>query len=237
VVQGILPIDWETVFGAKAAECNARKGQLHYRQTSKIWCSVVHFVTPFRSKLALFALSVFRLSALSALAMLTYEGVKGNGLLVSEEQTAIFPFRVQRSDKEQILDAILLDVLNNPVLKDTRDFYGTQRDKHVVLVTSMDYGVPWPVGYQPALRGWSVSRAQEGNFKPDMSKRLGVRIDKYFNENEKTARIIRHPVAVTILNAGGYRGGIIVVGGCSVYYRPKKVGGKWVVEFEGAMDP
>src|SRR5262245_15213522 len=54
-----------------------------------------------------------------------------------------------RSDQEQILDAIIRDVLESDFLKDVRADYGTPGDKQVALVSHGDYGVPWPEGYRP----------------------------------------------------------------------------------------
>src|SRR6266851_909105 len=152
-------------------------------------------------------------------------------------QTPAETVQVKRSDKELILDAILSHITNDGRLKDTREFYGTPGDKHVALVNNSDYGVPWPAGYQPALPGWTFIQVEEDH-KPDRNKSrlLGVRIDKYFDRDKERAELFRSPIAVSILNAGGGKNGG-VIGGCSVYYTPKQVDGKWVVECEGWDDP
>jgi hypothetical protein len=146
-------------------------------------------------------------------------------------------FRTKRSDKELILDAVVFDILNDPGLKDTRDFYGTPGDKHLALVTNSEFGVPWPAGYQPNLSGWTFIRVDEdGERDPKEPRLLGIRIDKYYDDDKERAEIFRSSVAMTILNAGGSKNGG-VIGGCSVYYTPKQVDGKWVVECEGSVDP
>lgn len=61
---------------------------------------------------------------------------------------------------------------------------------------------------------------------------LGVRIDKYFLKDGKQDELFKAPVSVTVLNAGGGKHGA-VIGGCSVYYTPEKVDGKWQIEFRG----
>lgn len=144
---------------------------------------------------------------------------------------------VKRSDKELILDAVLLDILNNPELKDTREFYGTAGDRRTALVTNRDYGIPWPAGYQLILNGWTVIRVEEGAKRtPDRQRLLGVRIAKFAEQDEKRDGLFDAPIEVTILNAGGAKNGA-VIGGCSVHYHPKRVGSKWVVELVGSSDP
>lgn len=144
---------------------------------------------------------------------------------------------VKRSDKELILDSVLLDILNNPELNDTREFYGTAEDRRIALVTNRDSGFPWPAEYQPILPGWTVSRVEEGAKRnPDQQRLLGVRLDKFAEQEEKKDQLFEAPIEVTILNAGGSKNGA-VIGGCSVYFHPKRVGGKWVVKLAASFDP
>jgi hypothetical protein len=144
---------------------------------------------------------------------------------------------VRRSDKELILDAVLHDILSNPNLKNTREFYGTPGEKQVALVTNRGYGVPWPADYRPVIAGWTVSRVEEGDKRDaDKPRLLGIRIDKYSQDHKERVDLFNAPIAVTVLNAGGHKNGA-VIGGCSVNYSPKQVSGKWVVEFEGLLDP
>jgi hypothetical protein len=149
--------------------------------------------------------------------------------------------QVKRSPKEQILDAVLQDVLTNTGLQDTREFYGTAGDKKVALVSNRDYGEPWPAKYRPDLPGWTVSRVEEGDAR-DRNKPhlLGIRIDKFSEDDKEQGGPFDAPIAVTVMNVGGDRNGDViaaVIGGCSVYYTPKQVDDKWIVEFGGAMDP
>ncbi len=144
---------------------------------------------------------------------------------------------VKRSDKELILDAVLNDILNNPDLKSTREFYGAAEDRRLALVTNRDHGIPWPEGYQPILPGWTVIRLEEGTERdPNEPHLLGVRIDKFSEKNKEQDKLLDSPIEVTILNAGGNKNGA-VIGGCSVYYRPKQIDGKWAVQFEILGDP
>jgi hypothetical protein len=140
--------------------------------------------------------------------------------------------KMAKSDKEQILDAVLQDVLTNPRFKDDRDFYGTHGDARVALVSDGDYGVPWPKAYRPSLAGYTFVHVSEEAINREDVRVLGVRIDKYFNEDPAHANLFRTPVAVSLFNAGGYRNGA-VIGGCHYDYTPKKVGDGWILEFEG----
>jgi hypothetical protein len=145
--------------------------------------------------------------------------------------------QVERSDQELILDAVLQDLLTNPRLDHTRAFYGTPGDTKIALVTNASYGVPWPLTYWPILPGWTISRVMEGSpRKHEEPRLLGIRIDRFSIDDDKPPDS-RSPVEVTVLNAGGNNNGAIVIGGCHVYYRPKQVGHKWVVRFEGSLDP
>jgi len=145
--------------------------------------------------------------------------------------------QVQRSQKELILDAVLDDLANNPDLKSTREFYGTDGEKHLVLIDGPESVNSWPADYQPVLPGWTVTRSPEGREKDlHSTRRLGVRIDQYSVESPAPVKIFNSPIEVTVLNAGGSENGF-VIGGCTVFYRPVIVNGKWVVQFEGSFDP
>lgn len=142
------------------------------------------------------------------------------------------------SDKEQILDAILRDVLTNPELKDSLDFYGTAGDKQLALVSDSGYGVPWPADHKPKISSFHFSRSDETRESDETQPRmLGVRIDKYYNEDSEHSELFWTPIAVSIFNAGGTQNGQ-VIGGCGVYYTPRRTReGKWIVECEGLRDP
>jgi hypothetical protein len=146
--------------------------------------------------------------------------------------------RNQRSDKEEILDAVLQDLINNPQLKSTREFYGTAEDKAVALVTFPASGVPWPSDYQPVLTGWTVSRVsrvEEAEQVADSPRRLGVMIDGVSEESGGRG-VVGSRIAVNVLNAGGSSNGG-AFGSCWVVYSAKKVDGNWVVKCEEISDP
>lgn len=135
----------------------------------------------------------------------------------------------------QILDAIVHDVLTNPLFEGERSFYGTPGDMRFALVSSRGYGIAWPLDYHPSASGYSVCRVLEGeNIDPDTMRLFGLRIDKFHLGQE--AMPFNSPIEVTILNAGGSKNGG-VLGGCSVYYSPKRCGDKWAVEIDMVSDP
>jgi hypothetical protein len=136
-------------------------------------------------------------------------------------------------DTKQILDAVIKHILTDPAIKDTRDFYGTTKDKTFTLVDAGKFG--WPEGFRPAANGFRwVEEFEEDPFVP--SRRvLGIRIDK-FDLKQKSSGFFNAPIEICLFNAGGSANGG-VIGGCSVYYAPKRVGKRWTVECEGLMDP
>jgi hypothetical protein len=64
---------------------------------------------------------------------------------------------------------------------------------------------------------------------------LGVRLDK-FDLKQKKAELFDTPIKVSLLNAGGTANGA-VIGGCTVYYVPKRGGKHWIVEYTATFDP
>jgi len=64
---------------------------------------------------------------------------------------------------------------------------------------------------------------------------LGIRIDK-FDLTQRQRGLHNVPIVVTLFNAGGSSNGG-VIGGCNVFYVPKRVGKRWKVECEGYLDP
>jgi hypothetical protein len=145
------------------------------------------------------------------------------------------------SDRDEILRAVLQDVVTNGFLKATRDFYGNPGDTNLALVSDATYGVSWPTNFNPGLPGFATCFVSAGNKGPDASAphRLGIRIDVFDLSKRPEAHIPAGdrgaPVAVTIYNAGGH-GKEAVIGGCSVYYLPKRQGNKWIVKCLGADD-
>jgi hypothetical protein len=145
-------------------------------------------------------------------------------------ESAPVPAPAVRSDKEQILDAIVRDVLESDFVKDVRADYGTPGDKRVALVSNATYGIPWPEDYRPVVpEGYEMRRAAEGGGgAEDQPRMLGIRIDK-LDLGQKEPGLFRESIEITLMNAGGTKNGGIM-GGCSVYYIPARKGDSWVVE-------
>jgi hypothetical protein len=87
----------------------------------------------------------------------------------------------------------------------------------------------WPKQFHPATHGYTVVRPD-----PFIHQRrvLGIRIDKFDLKQKQWAAEHDGPIGVSLLNAGGGINGP-VMGACRVYYAPKRVGNRWMVELIG----
>ena len=94
-----------------------------------------------------------------------------------------------------------------------------------------------PAGFRPDLHGYRLVTSRPGPLarREKTNRVLGVRIDR-FEPGAKPKGVLEGPLEACLFNAGGSANGA-VIGGCSVYYVPKRVGNKWVVEFAGREDP
>ena len=128
------------------------------------------------------------------------------------------------NDVKQILQAIIIDVLTNPDLKSTREFYGTAKDKTFTLVDTEELG--WPKDFQPETRGYALVQVQEDPFM-EQHRVLGISLHKFDPKPEK-GDFSKTQIDVFISNAGGIANG----GGCHLYYIPKRVGKGWTVELD-----
>ena len=130
-------------------------------------------------------------------------------------------------DVDQILQAVITDLLTDSDLEFSRKFYGTEKDKIVTLVDGDKIG--WPKGFEAKMHGYKLVQPDPfGNQR----RILGIRIDKFDLNQIKR----EHPIEVSLFNAGGSANGA-VIGGCLVYYSPKRMGNRWVVECLGLLDP
>jgi hypothetical protein len=136
------------------------------------------------------------------------------------------------NDVSEILQAVVKDVLTNPALKDTRDFYGTAADKTFALVDNEKLG--WPKEFKPDTHGYKLVEARQDPFV-NGRRVLGIRIDK-FDLKQRKVGTQDTPIQVCVFNTGGSANGA-VIGGCTVYYAPKRVGKRWAVEYDGLLDP
>ena len=138
-------------------------------------------------------------------------------------------------DAKAILQAVLSDLLTSKDIADSRKFYGTEADRTILLSNTGHW--EWPEGFRPDLHGYNLVTSRPGPFAP-RSKRnrvLGVRLDR-FEPDAKPMGPFNTSIVVCLFNAGGSANGE-VIGGCFVFYVPKRVDNKWVVEFTGLEDP
>jgi hypothetical protein len=149
-----------------------------------------------------------------------------------EEQPAPATPLPFNDEVNEILQLVVKDVLTNPDLKGTREFYGTAKDKTVALVDNERLG--WPKEFKPDTHGYRLVKVREDPFV-NGRRVLGVRVDK-FDLNDKETAPFRTPIEVCLFNAGGSANGG-VIGGCTVYYVPKRVDKRWTVEYAGCFDP
>ncbi len=142
------------------------------------------------------------------------------------------------SDRITVLDALLNDLLNNPELQDSRDFYGTPGDKNVVLID--DPAAPLPKGYHPSVPGFKITiHPPETQAPPDADRQIGICIDKLNLEpaaNETAGLFFDAPIEARMFNAGGSKNGG-VIGGCIISYRANREHDKWQVQWLGMLDP
>ncbi|MBI1914254.1 MAG: hypothetical protein HYS12_05890 [Planctomycetes bacterium] len=131
--------------------------------------------------------------------------------IVIEEEERI----IRQGSLEFILPALLADVLTNPRLKTTRDFYGTPGDKRFALVNSDAW--TWPKDFRPSVPGHRQAPVRRAG-----NRLLGIRIDQYQGEEN-------YPIKLTLLNAGGDANGA-VVGGCTLRYTTREGAKGTVVE-------
>ncbi len=111
------------------------------------------------------------------------------------------------SDIESLLPRLVADILTNPRLKTTREFYGSPDDKRFALVDGA--GWTWPKNYQPGASGFELVPAE-----PKGKRLLGIRIDQYLDDGKEGSRPM---FVVSLLNAGGSANGAVVGGGTLCY--------------------
>jgi hypothetical protein len=135
---------------------------------------------------------------------------------------------------EQLLEALVTDVLTNPALKGNQAFYGTPGVKKFTLV---DGQVGWPDWFRPKVAGYEYVPVENVKTNGWAKRMLGIRLDKFKPQEKKPARSFNGgPIEVVLYNAGGSANGA-VIGGCFVSFAPVLKGKKWGVEFLGAFDP
>jgi hypothetical protein len=133
---------------------------------------------------------------------------------------------------KEVLQGVITDVLTNPDLKSTRDFYGTAKDKTFTLVDNEKKS--WPREFYPETKGYTLVKVNNDPFA-NSRRVLGIRLDK-FDLKQKKVDFFNAPIEVCLFNAGGSANGA-VIGGCTVYYVPKRIATRWTVEYVRIFDP
>ena len=150
------------------------------------------------------------------------------------------------SKANQILSAVVRDVLFSAENKGARAFYGTNGDKTVILLNGSGLDqkpVKWPAGFKPKIEGFTfILGHKEGVLESDdYDRRLAIRLDRFSTEPTKEADAKKHsfwdksPIRISIQNGGGTKNGA-VIGGQTTWYSFSEKGEKWVVQNEGAID-
>jgi hypothetical protein len=124
-----------------------------------------------------------------------------------------------RMDMLQSITPLLVeDVLKNPRLKTTREFYGTPGDKRFALVDSAAWN--WPKDLKIEAAGFERTPAKRAG-----QRLLGIRLDG--SEPE---------ILVTLLNAGGSANGA-ALGGCTLRYRAREMEKGYAIELAEPLEP
>jgi hypothetical protein len=154
-------------------------------------------------------------------------------------------------DAKEVLQQVVLDLLTNPDLQSSREFYGTLRDKRIAL--QIDSPVAWPKDWRPKVPGYEIRFRSAENplldfiywhapwgveiyslIRQRTPRLLGVRLDTLHLDPR---RKYDDQICVCLFNIGGDGGETPVIGGCNVYYNLKREQGKWQVEYAGSFDP
>jgi len=137
-------------------------------------------------------------------------------------------------DKEtkEILEAVIKHALTDAFLKDTRNFYGTARDKTFTLVDAKQLG--WPEGFCPNTGGFKMISIKKDLFE-EQRRVLGIRVDQ-FHAEKKADGTRSASIIICLFNAGGSANGA-VAGGCFVTYTVERAGKSWKVTCHQLIDP
>lgn len=154
-------------------------------------------------------------------------------------------------DPRRLLEQVVIDVLTNPDLEGTRQFYGTPGHKRVELVKESP--AAWPRNWQPSIAGYDVHyRSKEtpvedfvywylpagprivGLARSARPRLLAIQLNKL---NLRPDREDEAQISVGVFNIGGDGGEPPVIGACLVYYAITRKDGKWLAEYTGQLDP
>jgi hypothetical protein len=119
----------------------------------------------------------------------------------------------------EVLPVVVADILKNPRLKTTREFYGSPGNKRFALVNSDAW--TWPKELKFDTPEYQLTLA-----KREGQRLLGIRVDR-FQEPVKDGAPAT--LTVTLVNVGGNSNGA-VVGGCTLRYTARHTEKGWTPE-------
>ncbi len=108
---------------------------------------------------------------------------------------------------DKFFSEVVADILTNPRLKTTREFYGSPDDKRFALVNSEAW--TWPDTLRPAIPGFQMVPAERKG-----KRLLGIRVDHFPDVRKENTS---PDIMVTLVNAGGSSNGAVVGGGTIRY--------------------
>jgi hypothetical protein len=136
---------------------------------------------------------------------------------------------VRHGDLQAPFNLAVQDVLTNPELQESRDFYGTSGDSQAILrVWTPDKLVA------PSVPGWNLKLVDDyPPNDPELHRVLGVRLDKIEDDpNDPFAKSIE---LVLDCAMGSKNGGVI--GGARIFYKAQRQNDNWTVQCLGVADP
>ena len=134
---------------------------------------------------------------------------KGWALLISPRLSIFEEEQFYRfgGSPDKFFSEVVADILTNPRLKTTRNFYGSPDDKRFTLVNSAAW--TWPESLRPAMPGCELVPAERKG-----KRLLGIRVDHFPDVRKENTS---PDILVTLVNAGGSSNGAVVGGGTIRY--------------------
>lgn len=130
-------------------------------------------------------------------------------------------------DLKELLDQAISDLMLNPSLLRTKQFYGPEKITEVALISRGSHYL-WPKGYLSPVNGVTFKHLPIDYRHPDDAQPLlGMDIREAIIQGNHAN------LEFCIFNVGGKN----VIGGCSVYYKGLKTDKGWTVQYSGWMDP
>lgn len=134
-------------------------------------------------------------------------------IIIPEEEE-----QIQLARLEATLPLIVADILKNPRLKSTREFYGSANDNRFALVNSAAW--TWPKNQKLDTPGFQLTPTNKVG-----QRMLGIRVERVNDE-----------ITVSLVNAGGSENGA-VVGSGTIRYTTRETDKGWLVKLAEGLTP